>query len=145
MKAVVQRVCEASVSVDGKIISSIEKGILVFLGIHKNDSDETIEWMCDKLVKLRIFRDAEGKMNYSVEDIEGGILVISQFTLYGNLKKGTRPGYIEAAPADIAHDIYEQFLKTLSRKYRKVSDGVFGADMKVNLLNDGPVTILLER
>ena len=146
MRAVVQRVKHAKVVVEGSTTGEIEEGLLVLLGIHDDDDQAKLEWMSDKLLKLRIFSDEDGKMNLSVSDIGGGILVVSQFTLYGNLKKGTRPSFIEAAGPDKANAMYEDmqhYLKTNSDL--NIQAGVFAADMKVSLLNDGPVTIILER
>lgn len=146
MKAVVQRVKFAKVVVDGNTIGEIERGLLVLLGIHQDDEKNQLEWMAEKTLKLRVFEDEEGKMNKSVSDIEGGVLVVSQFTLYGNLKKGTRPSFIEAARPDKAEPMYEAFIDYLkTNSDLNIQGGRFAADMKVSLLNDGPVTIILER
>lgn len=146
MKIVVQRVSSSSVEIDGSITGSINRGVMLLVGIHESDTKETIKWCCNKIVNLRIFEDEEGKMNRSVTDIEGGILVVPQFTLYGDVRKGTRPSFINAAPPDIAEPLFdsmvEQFKKTFSGP---VETGVFGAMMNVSLVNDGPVTILVER
>lgn len=146
MKTVLQRVSKASVQVNGEIIGSINHGLLVLLGIHYDDSDIQIEWMCNKILNLRIFEDDEGKMNRSVTDVEGGILVVSQFTLYGTLKKGSRPGFTDAAKPEIAIPLYKktiQFLKNNSSL--RIETGEFGAIMQVELINNGPVTIILEK
>ncbi len=146
MKTLIQRVSKAQVKVDGNIVGKIDKGILVFLGIGKNDTDKELTWMVDKLIKLRIFEDEDGKMNRSVSDVEGDILVISQFTLYGDCRKGTRPSFTEAAGAQKGKEYYEKFLKLLKERFNgKIESGVFGADMKVELLNDGPVTLMIEK
>lgn len=146
MKIVVQRVSSSSVEVNGSITGSINRGVMLLVGIHKTDTNDTIEWCCNKIVNLRIFEDDKGKMNRSVADIEGGILVVPQFTLYGDVRKGTRPSFINAATPDIAEPLFdfmvEQFNKTFSGP---VETGVFGAMMNVSLVNDGPVTILVER
>jgi len=145
MRAVVQRVKKASVTVDGKIVGSIERGLMVLLGIHEKDTINELLWMAEKIVKLRIFEDEEGKMNISVKDIGGDILLVSQFTLYGDLKKGTRPSYIEAARPELATPLYEKMIETLKNEGMRVETGVFGAMMDVELINSGPVTIILER
>jgi D-tyrosyl-tRNA(Tyr) deacylase len=145
MRALIQRVSEASVTIEGEIKSAIGSGMLVLLGIEAEDNLEDIEWLCKKIVQLRIFGDEEGKMNLSVLDIGGELLVISQFTLHASTKKGNRPSYIKAARPEIAIPLYEQFLKQLSFNLGKtVGSGEFGADMKVRLLNDGPVTIWID-
>ena len=145
MRVLIQRVSEASVTVEGKIKSSIENGLLILLGIEDADEQSDIEWLCNKISKLRIFDDEQGVMNKSVMDIDGGLLVISQFTLHANTKKGNRPSYIKAAKPDIAIPMYELFLRQLSLiAQRDVLSGEFGADMKVRLLNDGPVTIWID-
>jgi D-tyrosyl-tRNA(Tyr) deacylase len=146
MKIVLQRVLEASVKIDSQIYSQINKGILLFVGISDKDTLQTIKWLSNKIVNLRIFSDEDGKMNLSVKDIGGEVLIISQFTLYANLKKGTRPSYIEAARPEIAIPLYEKFVTQIEIDLnKKVQTGVFGADMKISLINDGPVTILLEK
>jgi D-tyrosyl-tRNA(Tyr) deacylase len=145
MKAVIQRVSEASVTVDGKIISSINTGLLVLLGITDDDSSEDITWLSNKIVNLRIFNDADGVMNKSVIDVNGDIIVVSQFTLMASTKKGNRPSYIKASKPKVAIPIYNQFISCLEKDFnKKVGTGIFGADMKVALLNDGPVTILID-
>ncbi len=145
MKVTIQRVTEASVTIDKNIKSSIGKGFLIFLGITHDDDKEDIEWLTNKIVGLRIFSDEHNAMNLSITDIGGDILVISQFTLHASTKKGNRPSFLKAAKPDIAIPIYEMFLNTLSRKLtKKVFSGEFGADMEVRLLNDGPVTINID-
>lgn len=145
MRAVIQRVSRASVTVDHEIISSIEKGLLVFLGIEDADTKEDIEWLSNKIVNLRIFNDEEGVMNRSILDIDGNLIVVSQFTLHAQTKKGNRPSYIKAAKPDVAIPLYEKFVLQIENDLeKKVGTGIFGAGMKVDLLNDGPVTILID-
>lgn len=145
MIAVIQRVTEASVTIDGAVKSSIGKGLLVLVGIEDADTAEDSEWLAGKIVNLRIFNDAEGVMNVSVKDDGGDIIVVSQFTLHASTKKGNRPSYIKAAKPEIAIPRYEQFVQHVSEQLGKpVLTGEFGADMKVRLLNDGPVTILID-
>lgn len=145
MIAVIQRVSEASVTIDSKIKGAIDKGLLVLLGITDNDHDEDIEWLVRKIINLRIFNDDEGKMNLSLMDVTGDILLISQFTLQASTKKGNRPSYIKAARPEVAIPIYEKFIATLEKDLGKaIQTGEFGADMKVRLLNDGPVTIVID-
>ena len=145
MRVLIQRVSEASVTVEGKVKSTIEKGLLILLGIEEADEQSDIEWLCNKISKLRIFNDEQGTMNKSVMDVDGGLLVISQFTLHANTKKGNRPSYIKAAKPTIAIPLYDLFLQQLSFiAHRDVQSGQFGADMKVRLLNDGPVTIWID-
>jgi D-tyrosyl-tRNA(Tyr) deacylase len=146
MKAVVQRVSHAAVRVDGQIVGEIGCGLLVLLGIGKTDAPAVCDWMIDKLLKLRIFPDDAGKMNRSVTDIAGGILVVSQFTLYGELEKGTRPNFSSAMPPDEARKFYENFMAKLrAATTLPVAEGKFAAMMDVELVNDGPVTIILDR
>ena len=145
MKAVIQRVTRASVTIDGKIHSQIGEGLLVLLGIEDADTTEDIEWLSSKIVNLRIFNDDSGVMNVSVKDKNGDILVVSQFTLHASTKKGNRPSYSKASKHEIAIPIYEKMLKQLSIDLgKKVYSGIFAADMKVELLNDGPVTIVMD-
>ena len=145
MRAVIQRVSKASVTIDGKIEGQIESGLLVFLGIEDADNDEDIKWLSNKTANLRIFNDEEGVMNRSVIDIEGQILLISQFTLHASTKKGNRPSYIKASKPDIAIPLYNKMIQQLETDLaKKIKTGVFGADMKVELLNDGPVTIVID-
>lgn len=145
MRAVIQRVSGASVKVDGIVTGEIQQGLLVLVGIEDSDAQEDLEWLSGKVVNLRIFNDEEGVMNRSVKDIEGGILVVSQFTLHAATKKGNRPSYIRASKPDMAIPIYEQFKQQLATDLGKaIQSGIFGADMKVQLLNDGPVTIIID-
>jgi D-tyrosyl-tRNA(Tyr) deacylase len=145
MRAVVQRVSRASVTVDGEIIGSIGEGQLVLLGIGEGDSEEQARWLAEKAVKLRIFRDEDGKFNRSLEDVGGSMLVVSQFTLYGDVRKGTRPSFVSAADPTVAEGLYERFCDLVAEQRVPVERGRFGAMMDVELVNDGPVTILLER
>ena len=146
MRAVVQRVSEASVTVDGKVTGTIGKGLLVLLAVHHDDTDEQLRWMAEKLRKLRIFEDDEGKMNRSVEDVDGGMLIVSQFTLYGELKKGTRPSFTASAGPEKAEQIYDRMVALLEEAMPgKIQTGIFAAKMDVSLVNDGPVTIIVER
>ena len=145
MRVVIQRVLEASVVVDEKVVGSIQNGLLVLLGIEDADTEEDINWLSNKIVGLRLFDDAEGVMNLSVKDIGGDILLISQFTLMASTKKGNRPSYIKASKPTIAVPLYEQMIATLSNDLGKaVQTGIFGADMKVSLINNGPVTITID-
>mgnify|MGYP003636036684 FL=1 len=145
MRATIQRVTTASVTVDGKVISKISNGLLIFLGIEDADTVDDIKWLSNKIVNLRIFNDEEGVMNLSLQQEEGEALVISQFTLHASTKKGNRPSYIKAAMPEIAIPLYESFVVQLEKDLgKKVGTGVFGADMKVALLNDGPVTIQID-
>jgi D-tyrosyl-tRNA(Tyr) deacylase len=145
MRAVIQRVTEASVKIDGVINGQIANGLLIFLGIEAADDRADIDWLTGKVAALRIFNDEQGVMNRSVVDIGGGILVISQFTLFASTRKGNRPSYIRAARPEVAIPLYESFVSALSTAIGKpVATGIFGADMKVSLLNDGPVTILID-
>ncbi|MGB0521856.1 MAG: D-aminoacyl-tRNA deacylase [Flammeovirgaceae bacterium] len=145
MKTVIQRVSSASVQIDGKIKGEIGTGLLVLLGIGHNDNDKDIQWLANKLINLRIFNDEQGKMNRSIQDIGGDMLLISQFTLHASTKKGNRPSYIEAARPEMAIPIYEKMIASLERLLEKpIATGEFGADMKVSLLNDGPVTIIID-
>jgi D-tyrosyl-tRNA(Tyr) deacylase len=145
MRVVLQRVSAAKVVVEGQTIGEIKTGLLLLVGIEAEDGAEDIQWLSRKLLSLRIFSDAAGKMNRSVQDVAGGILVISQFTLFANVKKGTRPSFVDAAPPAVAVPLYEQFVAQLETGLgRPVATGKFGADMKVSLTNDGPVTILLD-
>ena len=145
MKVVVQRVLEASVAVDGRELGRIGKGLLLLVGISGQDDEKTADRMADKICKLRIFEDENGKTNLSLADVGGGLLVISQFTLHASTKKGNRPSYIRAAKPEISVPLYEQFCRSLSSSLGKeIGTGEFGADMKVELLNDGPVTICMD-
>jgi D-tyrosyl-tRNA(Tyr) deacylase len=145
MRVVIQRVLEASVVVDEKAVGSIQNGLLVLLGIEDADTEEDIHWLSNKIVGLRLFDDAEGVMNLSVKDIGGDILLISQFTLMASTKKGNRPSYIKASKPPIAVPLYEQMIATLTNDLgKKIQTGIFGADMKVSLINNGPVTITID-
>lgn len=145
MRVVVQRVTEASVTIDGETISAINEGLLLLIGITHSDSENEVDRITRKIVTLRIFDDEKGVMNRSVQDIGGSILAVSQFTLYGNCKKGNRPSYIDAAPGAVSEPLYDAFCDRLEQLLPgKIQRGRFGADMKVHLLNNGPVTILLD-
>lgn len=145
MKAVIQRVSEAHVKIENIVHGSIERGLLILVGIEDQDNREDIDWLASKLTNLRIFSDDAGLMNLSVKDIQGDVLVISQFTLHAKTKKGNRPSFIDAARPEIAIPIYEQFIAALEKDLLKpVQTGKFGADMKVSLINDGPVTIVID-
>ena len=147
MRALIQRVKSASVTVDGNVMGQIEQGLLVLFGMHKEDHAGQLSWFVEKLIHLRIFEDDEGKMNRSVQDVDGGILVVSQFTLYGDCRTGRRPSFIHTLSPDKAEPLYNQLVVELRRKMgeAKVQTGQFGAEMQVKLINDGPVTFLLEQ
>ena len=145
MKIVLQRVSKASVTVDSEIVADIQKGLLVLVGIEDADTHEDIDWLVGKIIKMRIFGDENEVMNCSVQDIDGDIIVVSQFTLHASTKKGNRPSYIKASKPEFAIPMYENFVKSLEKDFnKKIQTGIFGADMKVSLLNDGPVTILID-
>jgi D-tyrosyl-tRNA(Tyr) deacylase len=145
MRVVLQRVSQASVTVDSKIVANIQKGLLVLVGIEDIDTQEDIDWLVGKIIKMRIFGDENDVMNCSVQDVDGDIIVVSQFTLHASTKKGNRPSYIKASKPEFAIPMYENFVESLEKEFqKKVQTGIFGADMKVNLLNDGPVTILID-
>ena len=145
MRVVIQRVSRASVTIDGHIKGKIAHGLLIFLGIEEEDNTTDIDWLVAKIISLRIFNDAEDKMNLSVSDVDGDILVISQFTLHASTKKGNRPSFIKAARPEKANQLYEAFVKKLADLFKKeIFTGSFGADMKVELMNDGPVTIIID-
>ena len=144
MRAVIQRVKHSSVTVDGNILGEIGNGLLVLLGVTHTDTEKEVNWLAAKVKDLRIFEDEEGKMNLGLEDIKGELLVISQFTLYGNCIKGRRPGFTEAARPDLAEPLYEKFLEKCRSFGIKTECGKFGADIKVELLNDGPVTMIID-
>ncbi len=145
MKIVLQRVSSASVTIEHKVVADIQKGLVILVGIEDTDGQEDIDWLVGKITKIRIFDDENQVMNLSVQDIDGEIIVVSQFTLHASTKKGNRPSYIKAAKPDVAIPLYENFIKSIGLVIRKkVQTGVFGADMKVSLLNDGPVTILID-
>ncbi|MDZ7692102.1 MAG: D-aminoacyl-tRNA deacylase [Balneolaceae bacterium] len=146
MRVVVQRVRRAKIEVEDEVTGSIGKGLLLLVGIHEEDTEEELRWICDKILKLRIFDDENGKMNDSVQDISGELLVVSQFTLYGDAEKGNRPSYIEAAGPEKAEQLYEQMISYFKKKSElNVETGKFGAYMDVDMLNEGPVTIILDR
>ena len=145
MRVVIQRVSEASVTIDQQVHGQIGVGLMVLLGIEDADTNEDIQWLSNKIINLRIFNDANGVMNCSVNDVNGDLLLVSQFTLHASTKKGNRPSYIKASKPDIAIPLYEQFKKVIAQELGKpIQTGVFGADMKVALINDGPVTILID-
>lgn len=145
MKVVIQRVSNASVTIEGIKVASIGKGLLVLLGIVDEDTSEDIQWLSNKILNLRIFEDDEDVMNLSLKDVDGEVIVVSQFTLHANTKKGNRPSYIKAAKPDIAIPLYESFIAQMETDLgKKIQTGSFGADMKVGLLNDGPVTIIID-
>ena len=145
MKVVIQRVSSASVTVEQRLVSEINKGLLILLGITNGDSQNDIQWLVRKISNLRIFNDEDGIMNCSLLDIKADAIVVSQFTLYASTKKGNRPSYIKAAKPVVAVPLYEAFVLALEKELgKKVGTGVFGADMKINLLNDGPVTIVID-
>ena len=145
MKVLIQRVKKASVKVEGKKISEIENGLLVFIGITHTDTKKEADYLAKKIINLRIFEDKVGKMNFSLKDVNGKLLIVSQFTLYGDCSNGNRPSFSEAAKPDIANELYEYFCLKCSETGIEVQKGIFGADMKVELLNDGPVTLVIEK
>lgn len=145
MKAVIQRVTHSSVTIDHKIVAEIQKGLLILIGIEETDAQEDIIWLTSKIANLRIFGDENDIMNLSLKDIEGEVIVVSQFTLHALTKKGNRPSYIKAAKPEIAIPIYEKFISQMETEIgKKIQTGKFGADMKVSLTNDGPVTIIID-
>ena len=145
MRFVIQRVSEASVKIDGAIYSEIQKGFLVLVGVEEADTKEDADWLCQKLIGMRIFSDADDKLNLSIQDINGDVLLVSQFTLFASTKKGNRPSFIKSAKPDLAIPLYEYCIQQLSQLLNKpIKTGQFGADMKVSLVNDGPVTILID-
>ena len=145
MRVLIQRVKNASVTVEGKEISKINKGFLVFVGITHTDTEKEADYLVKKVTNLRVFEDENGKMNLSLKDVDGKLLVVSQFTLYGNCENGNRPSFTEAAKPDIANPLYEDFCSKCEQTGIEVQKGIFGADMKISLLNDGPVTIMIEK
>lgn len=144
MKLVIQRVTNASVTVENNIVGKISKGFLVLLGVGPEDTEKEADYLVQKLIKLRVFEDENGKMNLSLKDIEGELLIVSQFTLYADCTGGNRPSFTNAAKPEKANELYEYFIKKCEEENIRVEHGIFGADMKVELLNDGPVTIVLE-
>lgn len=144
MRSVIQRVTSASVCVDNETVGEIGKGLLILLGVSDDDTDTDLKYIADKALNLRIFSDENDKMNLSVQDINGDILIVSQFTLYGDCRKGRRPSFDSAGTPEYANKMYEKFIEYCSSFGLKIQHGIFGADMKVNLLNDGPVTIMLD-
>ena len=146
MRLVLQRVSRAEVRIEGRVTGTIGRGFLLLVGFRRDDTEETLAWMADKVIGLRLFADADEKMNLGLEDVGGGLLVVSQFTLYGDAKKGRRPSFIDAAPPEIAIPLYERFVALLrARTAGAVETGEFGAMMDVDLVNDGPVTLILEK
>jgi hypothetical protein len=145
MKFVVQRVKNAQVDVDNKTVGKIDNGFLVLIGITHTDTKEIADYLVKKLINLRVFEDENGKMNLSLEDVKGSLLLVSQFTLYADCSGGNRPSFTEAAKPDFANELYEYIISECKKKNDKVETGIFGADMKVSLLNDGPVTIVMEK
>lgn len=145
MRVIIQRVSHASVHIQGSLFSEIGKGLLILIGIENADNQEDINWLSSKIINLRIFDDEDGVMNFSVKDINGEILAVSQFTLHASTKKGNRPSYIKSAKPNISEPLYEQFVTQLEADLqKKIKTGKFGADMKINLCNDGPVTIIID-
>lgn len=144
MKIVIQRVSEANVKVEGTIVGNISHGLLLLIGIDEEDEKHDADWLIQKVLNLRIFGDENGKLNLSVKDVEGDILCISQFTLIADYKKGNRPSFIKAAKPDVAIPLFEYFKEEMAKSGLKIESGIFGADMKVSLLNDGPVTIVMD-
>ncbi|MFV0519716.1 MAG: D-aminoacyl-tRNA deacylase [Lachnospirales bacterium] len=144
MKVIIQRVLESSVSVENNIVGSIGRGFLVFLGVTSCDTKKDVEVIVEKISKLRIFPDEQGKVNLSINDIKGEVLVVSQFTLYAQTKKGNRPSFVDASKPELANELYEYFKVMCKEKFANVQCGVFGADMKVSIINDGPFTIIME-
>lgn len=145
MRVLLQRVTEARVTIAGQVTGSIGVGLVLLVGFTRGDGLDSIRWMADKLAGLRVFNDADGRMNRDLAAVNGAVLVVSQFTLYGDTAKGRRPSFIDAAPPDIAIPLYEAFLAELRGRGLTVANGVFGAEMQVSLVNDGPVTLMLER
>ncbi len=145
MRTLIQRVKEASVKVDGKEVGKIDKGFLVLVGITHTDTEKEADYLAKKVTNLRVFEDENGKMNLSLKDVGGKLLIVSQFTLYGNCLEGNRPSFTDAARPDMANELYEYFCKKCEEYNIEVQKGIFGADMKVSLLNDGPVTLMIEK
>jgi len=145
MRLLIQRVCKASITVDNNVVGEIKEGLLVFLGIHLDDTDANIDYLIKKIINLRIFNDSEGKMNLSIQDIKGEVLLVSQFTLYADCRKGNRPDFANAAKPEKALFLYNMFLSKIKNTNLHIETGIFGASMKIAFINDGPVTILLEK
>lgn len=145
MRLLVQRVLNSNVKVDGKVVGEINKGYMVLLGVTHDDDKEKADYLVNKLLNLRVFEDENGKMNLNIKQVGGELLIISQFTLYGNTKDGNRPSFTDAAKPDKANELYEYFIEKCKKENIKTEAGIFGADMKVSLVNDGPVTVMLER
>lgn len=145
MRAILQRVLQASVTVDAKIVAQAGPGLLILLGVQEGDTSDDLSWLVPKIARMRIFSDDEGKMNRSVQDIQGDVIVVSQFTLHASTRKGNRPSFLSSAPTPISEPLYQSFCTALEAELGKpVARGIFGADMKVSLTNDGPVTILID-
>lgn len=144
MRAVIQKVKHSSVTIDGDVVGKIGKGFMILLGVTHEDGDKEVKWLAKKIKDLRIFEDENGKMNLSLEDVKGEVLIISQFTLYGDCIKGRRPGFTQAARPELANKLYEDFINEFSSFGIHTEHGIFGADMKVELLNDGPVTMIID-
>lgn len=144
MRAVVQRVTQGSVEVEQRLVGSIGKGLVVLLGVSEGDTMDDVKYMTEKILNLRVFDDEEGKMNYSLLDIKGELMVVSQFTLYGDCRKGRRPNYMAAARPELADELYKELIKACKAQFVKTETGVFQADMKVNIINDGPVTLIID-
>lgn len=144
MRTVIQRVKKAQVFIENQLYSEIGAGLLILLGIHKNDTDEQVKWLVNKIIHLRIFNDDEGKMNRSIKEAKGEVLVVSQFTLYANYQSGRRPDFFDAAGPEVARPLYQKFIDLLSREMGEIRIGVFGAFMQISLINDGPVTLVID-
>ena len=145
MKLLVQRVSSAKVDVDSKTVGKINKGFLVLIGVTHTDTKEIADYLVKKLCNLRVFKDENSKMNLSIKDVDGELLIVSQFTLYADCQHGNRPSFVNSAKPDMANELYEYFVERCRKEFKNVETGIFGADMKVSLLNDGPVTIMLEK
>ncbi|MCP4145256.1 MAG: D-tyrosyl-tRNA(Tyr) deacylase [bacterium] len=145
MRCVIQRVSQAKVIVDNSIVGSIEDGMVVLVAFAAEDSDAELSWMANKIPSLRLFNDSDGRINLSLSEIDGSILLVSQFTLYGDCRKGNRPSFVGSAKPELAMELYAKFGEMLREKWSKVEEGIFGASMQVDLINDGPVTVILDR
>ena len=144
MRIIIQRVSSASVEVEGEVVSEIKKGFLILVGVTHDDSDSDVKYIINKILKLRVFPDENGVMNRNIVEIDGDVLCVSQFTLYGDCRKGNRPSYMDAMSPEQAKKFYSEFVSKLSKSYKTVKDGIFGAQMNVSLVNDGPITILID-